>query len=327
MIVCLVTPPSEILLAELYSVTHRLEPFEAGVYLEIDAQAAELVKDRYACAYGAGPSKEEARLRSLAPDLSDIDTLALDVLLSLGLSTAKLDSLTWLGVKTLGQLKAWRKTQLQAFLGDEAKRLLPYLKGPYSTNVALYTPPPYLSANYSFDEPALEPYLIWPVLEHLCLRAAPKPQQAALRLDLSAVSGGLAFSASTLSKEPITAKNLFSLAQQTLNKTGVLGLEIESLELSLKQLFRPSEQPSLWQRKAQVQKAVDNVERRFPGALLKIVEADPHSILSEFRFCLESVKGVTRGASYQEHYRLERPTQNGRRSDRAEHLRQLQSLA
>lgn len=207
MILCLNRQPSEELLEQLYAFTNRLEPFEQGVYLEVNREDADLIAQIYDSSAGLAESKEEARLLALTPGELWVKTgcpigeLNVAVLEQLGLKPTTLERISWLGVQVLADVMTWSKAQLQRYLGDEAKLILPYLKGPFTTTLPVYTLNTFLSKSYLFDEPVLEPSQLLPVLKHLCQSLeAELGDRAASKLELTAFSQGLAFEAVRLAK-------------------------------------------------------------------------------------------------------------------------------
>ena len=308
-ILCLLSEPTDELLTELYSLTNRIEVFADGVYLELSLTDAELVRSNYPASAAVAQSKQEAHLLALSGGAST-ETISLDVLLQLGVKPTTVERLTWLGVTTLGELTTWSTSQVQAYLGDEAGQVLYFLKK-RDTNVALYTPPHFLSEHYSFAEPATEPYQIMSVLEHLCTCLAEKlGDKAAGVLELRAEVKGLRFNARRVAKLPLKGESIYLSAQEALKQSGVLGFEVDGLKLFLRNIERPSEQLALWRQK-RFNEAVAKVEKRFPGAMLSIQERDPYSLLSEYRFAFVPVKGVKREDS-QDNF-AKRPTEERRR--------------
>ena len=324
---CLERSPTDELLGELYGLTNRIEVTCNCIYLELDREDLTLFQALYNTG-GVGSSKQEAHLNALArvwaegksePWVKGGSDLPIAVLEQLGLKPTTVERLSWLGMATLADLKRWSKAQLQSYLGDEAKLILPYIKGPVDKNVALYVPPKIITESHTFTDPALEPYLVNPALEQLVLRSlAGLGEKAAIRLELKVSASGITFMSERVGKTGITPKNLYTLAEQALEKSGALGLELEQLSLSLKGLYRPGEQGRLFDQKKRMIQAVQKVERRFPGALLKITESDPYSLLPEFRYSLEPINGeVTRGTqTLKQHHLDERPTSNSERQTR-----------
>ena len=320
---CLERSPTDELLTELYGLTNRIEVTSNRIYLELDREDLTLFQALYNTG-GVGSSKQEAHLNALAriwaegksePWVKGGSSLPIAVLEQLGLKPTTVERLSWLGMATLADLKRWSKAQLQSYLGDEAKLVLPYIKGTFETEVALYTPPHIITETHTFTDPALEPYLINPVLEQLVQRSLTAlGDKAATRLELKVSAAGITFVSERVGKTGITPKNLYTLAEQALEDSGALGLEFEQLSLNLKGLYRPSEQGRLFDQKKRLHQAVEKVEKRFPGALLKITESDLYSLLPEFRYSLEPINGEVKRERSKDYNDFERSTDLDRRS-------------
>ena len=234
-----------------------------------------------------------------------IDASPLYILKGLGLSASVQERLGWLGVEQVGQLRAWKKPQVVAYLGAEDKGLLPYLFGPYRTQLGRYTPAPRISAALAFDEPLSEPHLLHPALDQLVAKLMELLDgKAASRLSVTALSHGLELKATRLSKAPLQhAGEITRLALLTLEDTRAQPLGIDTLSVELSGLTRPAKQGSLWPQKERIEQAVAAVEARFPRAILKVSQDDPYSLASEHnvRFVVRSTGGeVSREESLSE---------------------------
>ena len=302
------------LLAELYAFTDKVEPAEPGrVFLELTEEEARHIAETFQARVASGSSQEhahllalmakegEARLEPSQTERQALNAVPVRVLEALGLSKKTIERLSWLGVSELKDLWRWSRTQLELYLGDEARVLTRYLHGPHRTEVRRYVPPVVLRESHSFEEPALEPWQLEPVMEELTQRLTARlGDRAAARLTLVAEVRGLAFSGSRVSKQPLRDESAFlRLASLALEDSGVQGLGVDRLELSLAGLERPSTQGGLWHRKENVDKAVRTVEARFPGAMLKFEELDPFMPVPEFshRLIPLGAKEVTHEAS------------------------------
>jgi len=298
-IACLLLAPSEALLADLYAFTNRLGPFDAGVFLDVSDSDARRIARAYRARVGSAETQEAAHLLALLAcagqvnkDIETINSAPLETLLELGTSPQAIERFEWLGLACLGDLKRWRKTQLSAYLGDEAKIVSRYLKGPFTKTVAVYKPALSLSESYSFDDPVTEPWQLTPVLSHLsdCLMAA-LGDKAAARLSLSALAQGLTFKHTVIAKTVLKGQAVNRLAEVALLESGALGFGIDTLTVELTGLYRPTKQLGLWQQREELAKAVSLVEARFPQALLKLTEADPYTPIAEFAYELSPLTG------------------------------------
>lgn len=261
-----------------------LEPADAVQLAEsynVRVGLAETVETAVVAALIASPGK----VRRIDADYQDtlLDALPLYMLRGLGLSAGTGERLKWLGIEQVGQLRAWKKAQVSAYLGAEAKELMPYLFGPYRTSLERYVPAPHISAQLVFDEPMSEPHALYPALEALAAQLVEKLKgRAASRLTVRAVSQGLEFKATRISKIPLRQLGETNrLALLTLDDTHAQPLGIDTLTLELSGLSRPAKQGALWPQKERIEQAVAAVEARYPKALLKITEADPYALASE----------------------------------------------
>ncbi len=224
-----------------------------------------------------------------------------------------MDNFGWLGLERVGELRAWSKTQAAAYLGRAGKEVLPYLFGPYRTQLGRYTSPPRLTASVAFDEPQMEPCVVQPVLGRLCAELATRlDDRAGSRLTVVAVSQNLVYRATRIAKTPLRElAQLERLALLALGDTQAQPLGIDTLTVTLSGLSRPAEQGSLWPQKERAAFAVEVVEARYPGAILKLSQGDPYALASEHRF------HFTSRSTGEEVSRAERPTA-AERHDRRE---------
>lgn len=286
----------ERLVEEVSGLTRTLETPSLGrLLMDLEPADAAQLAETYRVRVGKAESVEVATLAALisspgkvkvvAPDRQDalLDALPLYVLRGVGLSQRALDDLGWLGVVRTGELRSWSKTQAAAYLGRAGKSVMPYLFGPYRTYLSRYQLPPRLTTQVVFDEPQCEPFVLHPALGGLCADLAARlGDRAASRLSVSAQSQGLTFNASRLPKQPLRrADALFRLALLALEDTHAEPLGIDTLSVTLSGLSRPAEQGSLWPQKERVAFAMEVVEARFPGSLVKLVQDDPYSLASE----------------------------------------------
>ncbi|CAA9556797.1 MAG: hypothetical protein AVDCRST_MAG86-264 [uncultured Truepera sp.] len=295
----------ERLVEEVSGFTRTLESPSLGrLLMGLEPADATQIAETYRVRVGMAESLEVATLAALIsspgqvkiiePDRQDrlIDALPLYVLKGVGLSQRALDDFGWLGVERAGELRRWSKAQVAAYLGRAGKGVMPYLFGPYRTLLGRYTPPPRVTVQAVFEEPQCEPLTLHPALEQLCFKSATElGGKAASRLTVTVVSQGLTFKAARIAKMPLMrAAEMFRLALLALADTNAQPLGIDTLRLELGGLSRPSEQLSLWPQKERVAYAVEVVEARFPRAILKLVEDDPHALASEHnvRFVVRS---------------------------------------
>lgn len=282
------------LLNQLYAFTNKIEsPTQGVVYLDLKEPDATLIAESFQARVATADNKQHAHLLALSTqegafnkEASNLGQLSLVLLQDIAINPKTIERFHWLGLETLGDLQKWSKNQLSLYLGEEAKLLLPYLKGPFDKSISIFKPNTILKASYHFEDTVLEPWQINPVLEHLVSELVDQlGDKAASRLTLSAEFEGLSFSAARLSKEPLNSlEKLYRFAQVALRDTGVSGLGLNSLKLELSGIYRPSKQVSLFQQKETKLIAIQKVEERFPGSLLRFQEVNPYLPIPEFQF-------------------------------------------
>ncbi len=288
------------ILSQLCAFTHFIESPRPGVaFLELAEPDAKEIATLFEARVAAGPNHEEARLQSLMTRTGEarlkrrsLATFPLNILCALGVVEKTLERLRWVGVNGFGDLLTWTKNQLLDYLGEEAALIIRYLHGPFTKTVRRFTPPVVLTSSYSFDERVYEPFQLGPVLTLLAKRLEARLEtNVASRLSLKAISQGISFSATKVSRNPLKQSSIIKLLAQTaLDETGIQPLGIEGLELSLSGLYRFSQQGTLWS-KPLVDKAVDKVNERYPGALLKIEEVNTFIPDSDSPFRLVPIQG------------------------------------
>ncbi len=288
----------ERIVEELSGLTCVLEsPSQGRVLMELEPSDAAQLAESYGVRVGLAESVEVAviaalisspgRVRRVDPHRQELvlDALPLYVLKGLGLAAGTLERLTWLGIGQVGQLTAWKKPQVTAYLGPEGKGMLPYLFGPYRTQLGRYTPALRLSAELHFDDPVLEPYELQQAVSRLVLQlSVSMDHRAASRLSIVARCHGLELKATRLAKTPLRhVGDVTRLALMVLEDTHAPPLGIDALTLELSGLSRPAKQGALWPHKERLEQAVATVEARYPNAILKLSQDDPYALASEHR--------------------------------------------
>jgi hypothetical protein len=286
-------------LGELSGFTAEVEPLGLGrVLLTLEPSEAQQLAQAHQARVGVAATREPAVLAALAAfegrtrllksgsEQAFMRALPARFLRGLGVSQDAITRLHFLGVDHAGDLLSWRPPQLEAFLGKEARLLLPYLYGPWSDRIANYQAPAKVEVTYHFEEPASEPHEVTPILELLAKRAADRlGERRAGRLTVTVTTQGLRFQASRLAKEALsTPGSIRRLASLALGDTRAQTLGLESLTLTLSGLVRPSIQEGLWQAREERARAIALVTARFPGALLAFREVDPFALTRDRRF-------------------------------------------
>jgi nucleotidyltransferase/DNA polymerase involved in DNA repair len=293
------------LVEELYGFSNRVEPLCQGrVLLKTSMLQGKQLAEAYKARVGIAQHREVSVLAGLAARVGEprvipmgqerafLGALPLYFLRGLGLSERSLQDLYRLGLKQVGQVMAWKPKQFMAFV-EEALTLKPYLYGPWGIEVRKYQPREFLEVSHEFDEPALEPYQLEPVLKKLSEKiAAQLKTKSARRLSLAATVDRLKMPATRLSKEPIKdARQIYRLALLTLSDTHSAGLPIQRLALELSALYRPSKQEALWFAKRRYEEALEVILAHYPDLAVKATLKNPYTLASERMYFWQQVHG------------------------------------
>jgi hypothetical protein len=288
---------------QLYNNTNRLESPEIGVlFADLSAGEATTLAKEFGVRCGTGETQEGSHLAALGGSVAEVrqgvdkNTL-LKVFLELGVDQKVLQRLEWFGIKTISQLKKWKRTQLHDSLGEGSKPIVRYLFGPFRRDVSVYTPPLRLHASHTFDETVCEPYHLEPVIKLLStkLELALKKKVAG-RITLTALASGLAFSETRVSRNPLSRASLIELyALSLLHESPAPEFGIDRLELTLENIYSFNEQPSLFGDKKQLREAVDFVSEH-QQTLYQFHHVDPHNPLPEFAWKLVPLSAESLGS-------------------------------
>ena len=232
--------------------------------------------------FRAGPLEVASGQRREFLERCPMSTLEL-----LGLETRTLERFIWLGLKQVGALYGWNKAQLGGFFGREARLILNVLyEG--TPRVARYRAAQKIRAVHTPFETLHEPFQLEPILEKLAGQLSKRLEgKLACRLVLSVDTPlGQLGDVTTLKEKSLEAKVLYRALKLTLERTGAMELGVDKLEATLTDLFYFGEQRGLFETRPSVCEAVEQVHRRFPGALLRVVPAERFSQAREQRFSL-----------------------------------------
>jgi nucleotidyltransferase/DNA polymerase involved in DNA repair len=289
----------EALVVDASGVSARFETLRAGLLaFEGERSDARQFAAAYRARVGVSTSVERAHLLAVSSfagraregggtsESALLARMPVHVLRGLDLSEKALSRLRWLGIERVGQLLAWRRSQLLAFLDAEGELTARALFGPYRTHLQRFTPPPRVSAAVDFTEPTREPAQLMPALAHLVDRAVcALGDRTASLATVKAEAAGVELKATRRAKAPSRdARRLLALAALALADTHAAPLGIDRLTLELGSLQRGGTQGSLWARRQALEKAIENVCERYPHALLRLVEVDPFAFATERRF-------------------------------------------
>jgi nucleotidyltransferase/DNA polymerase involved in DNA repair len=228
----------------------------------------------------------------------------LSVLAAAGLRDDSLERLGWFGWQHTGDLTQLTQRQLLAQF-DQGKLLYRYAHAADQRPVTFYRQPPTVTATFSFDMPARQPYEWEPVLGFMIEQAVTGlKERGAQTVSLSITTpqgirrGHRLLPVLTTEKRPLyeAARRLVrQLMAPGANEPNSKVMPLQGLTLQLGALHAlPPLQESMFGRKRPpLQVAVRAVDERFPGALQRIVLLDKNAYLPETAFRLEPVTGET----------------------------------
>lgn len=280
------------LLRELHALTPWVEPQGPGVaFLRLSPEEARLLAQGYGARVGVAPWREvallaawaaregEARVVAEGEEGGFLDRLPLYLLRGVGLTPEGLARLRLLGLRRVGELRAWQPHQVAAYL-PEGRALLPYLHGPWRREVARFPEEAALEAYLHLHPPAEATFGL---LAHLAGRLARGlGERAASRVEVEGMGLGLRFRGEHLAKAPLRDEAGVRLALElALRKSGAAGLPLEEVRARALGLFRPSRQEGLWRRAGE---GLEAVVARFPGAFLRVEVLDAEALVPEWGF-------------------------------------------
>lgn len=246
---------------------------------------------------GIGPRRNVALLASLKPAAgtvlsieerhvsSFLNQYPVEKLAELAFEDRFLEQILLFGYKTLGQVKMLSLRHLKAQFAEEGERLhaLLHPEEP-EKNIPPFRPLPSLTAHYEFEHPVSEPADLLPALEYLIERLAARlgeRRSQRIKVSLQCLSGESRFVCRVLPEPLDSPRRLMHTARTLLMGMLTRSMQVETLTLELSALRRPdAAQGSLFTRRPALQKAVDAVGRRFPGAL-KRAEVQPDAVFPE----------------------------------------------
>lgn len=168
--------------------------------------------------------------------------------------------------------------------------------------MAQYRLPESIEAHYEWDEPALEPCQVEPVLDHLLEQACAQLQ--------GRVAGSVTVVAQTptgwkrgrrLLRDATSSLHLLRLAaQRALEGAWRPGQAARVVEVRLSELAQPQAiQGRLFgPTRPNVQTAIQAMQQRFPGALMRAVLVDQNAYLPEEAFRFEPVSDKVSAVSH-----------------------------
>lgn len=214
-------------------------------------------------------------------------TIPVGYLDGLGYNDELLERLCLFGLRTIANVRMLTRRHLVAQFGAIGASLFDLLhpKGAEAV-VPLFQPPPSVAASYDFDEPALEPAEILPVLDDLV-------EEVARRLDGRTASlltlrlrdrspEGLRLERRVLKSPASRLAHLRVIARLMLEGMLTADRPLTSIAVELGGLAVPhAVQQNLFDERPAIYETVRTLHRRFPGRVVRAVVDDPHARLPE----------------------------------------------
>lgn len=305
-------------LRSLNEVTPLLESVRPGLaLLHVEPPSAIFAFLRQTCLYGSAHdgahggmaddrttaeltaySAKAGTLRVLKPvrGHSFLHTVPVDTLAYVGVGSETIQRLHWFGWHHVGDLRAATRKQLvQQFL--EGELLYCYAQAKDVRPIGWYAPPPTVQAHFVWDEAVREPAEVEPVLELLLQQAVAQlqgrsTQEITVKAETINAEGAEGFCADhrllrePLMGEPLTDFKLLHLTAQQVLQSALCnraGVPIQRLEVELGGLAqpRPLQGRLFGVERPGVQAALRAVERRFPGAVRRLIVQDAHAYVPE----------------------------------------------
>lgn len=278
-------------------------------WLRLNAGEAAMLAQHLRARVGVASDVQTAEIAALSTRVAEVqevpdgqeaaflDRLPLRFLRGVGLPERDLTRLRWLGLVTVADLARWTPVQLCAYLGDVARRLIPYLHGPRRRELGAWQPPLTLRRSLAFERPLFEPGELEPALDHLARSLALDLHgRTARHLTLSSEGRQGAVSASRISKRPLQqAGQIRQQALFALRDSGAAAAGVETLTLELADPHRHSEEAKLWDTREQRERSTDLVLERFPRSLVQVGWDDPHAPASDLTWHWVPLEDLPRG--------------------------------
>lgn len=184
----------------------------------------------------------------------------------------ELDRFTWLGVRTIGQLRTWSTTHIESVLGASAPRVLPFIHGPERRHLQSDPKPVQLRVQFDASELLHEPHEWLPVLGRISKRihqrlAGRGSRMLELRLDAKTYSD-------------ITKWELQHLPEITraFERLALRHDEpFQTITGTVFSVIQPVQQTSLWATERPVDSLLHELALRFPGQFVTCHWIDPRS--------------------------------------------------
>lgn len=214
----------------------------------------------------------------------------------LGFSADTAERLALYGLDTLAAAARLTKTQLALQFGPEGERLYGLLhpRQAAARPVGRFTPPPAVTVRLELDAGAGELHELLPATAHLAERLATALGErlaGRLHLVLGPPEAPAATAVRLLPRPTHAPRALLQAAKTLLHEALRPGLDVADVALQAAGLVPPPRrQLDLFARRSAIAEAVERVERRYPGALRRVVQT-PHALFEEDAFTLVAAAG------------------------------------
>lgn len=199
----------------------------------------------------------------------------MDALTEIGFDDSLADQLSLFGYPTIGAVQALSRHHLSVQFGDEGERLAEFLEGD-SGRISFYSPPPSVEHAPDFEDEVGEPGPLKTALEEASWDIAYRVQGKHFqRVVLRVVGREQEQSSSRILIEPrASAGELHRAAVALLKELLSAEMAVQTLTLSVGSLrAADQQQASLFYDRPERREAIAAMNRRHPGALLRVVRA------------------------------------------------------
>ena len=310
------------ILSRLYDLTPQIDPLTEmrnrdpkGAWALL--QGADLTRLRemvrkMGAQLGASPQREWSMLAAAYSETGRTTTIPhgmvpaflrqapLLLLQKVGFGQEMIDRLEMLGLQFIGHLLHLTRRQMTAQFGPEGSDLFAFLHPPNHPPPVPNYQPQGLSAGYDFEWPVFEPADLVPVLHQLLLQLVEDLSgKSARHLEIRLRGRGRIRQAGRLLKDPTHRPDIIhqvadallqgELSQKTYTSIPC-GMGVERITVVLSGLVSlPPQQMSMFTHRPDLRPLTQNMDRRFPGKLLKPVQAPTEAFFPEDEYRLETV--------------------------------------
>jgi len=309
-------------LSRLYDLTPRIDPLTEmrsrdpkGAWAIL--QGADLTRlremvQKMVAQLGASPGRELSMLAAAYSETGQTTSIPhgmesaflrqapVLLLQKVGFGQEMIDRLELLGLRTIGYLLHLTRRQVMAQFGPEGSDLFAFLHPPHPPTPVPNYQPQGLSAKYDFDWPVSEPADLVPVLHQLLLQLVEElAGKSARHLEIRLRGRGVIRQAGRLLKDPTHRPDILHHVADTLLKSELsqetsssipCGMWVERMTVVLSGLVAlPPQQMSMFSLRPDLRPLTQNMNRRFPGKLLKPVQAPTEAFFPEEEYRFEAV--------------------------------------